>query len=220
MLDLLCDHSNAFEINCLNFSREKALPHSPLQPLEKARSEGSHVAQVRPDARSALLPSSKEHPVTEESEQINLAVVTAEIVSAYVAHNQIATPDLVTLVGAVAAELRKFAATAAQPAAAGSAPAVSVRHSIRPDHLVCLVCGKKKKLLKRHLKEEHTLTAAEYRDTFRLKPDYPMVAPSYRKQRRELALKSRLGQPKQSRPAPEADKGSPVPSRRARGTRS
>jgi predicted transcriptional regulator len=130
--------------------------------------------------------------VTEESEQINLAVVTAEIVSAYVAHNQIATPDLVSLVGTVAAELRKFATTAAQPAA-GPEPAVPVRHSIRPDHLVCLVCGKKQKLLKRHLKEEHTLTPAEYRDAFRLKPDYPMVAPSYTKQRRELAAKSGLG---------------------------
>jgi predicted transcriptional regulator len=158
--------------------------------------------------------------VTEEPEQINLAAVTAEIVSAYVAHNHIATADLVMLVGAVAAELRKIAATAAQPTAAGPAPAVSVRHSIRPDHLICLVCGKKQKLLKRHLKDEHTLTPTEYRDAFRLKPDYPMVAPSYTKQRRELAAKSGLGKPKQSGPAPKVDKVSPVPSSRARGTRS
>jgi predicted transcriptional regulator len=71
-----------------------------------------------------------------------------------------------------------------------------VRRSIRSDHLVCLVCGKKKKLLKRHLADEHGLTPREYRDTFDLKPDYPMVAPSYTKQRRNLALKSGLGQPR------------------------
>jgi predicted transcriptional regulator len=44
--------------------------------------------------------------VTEGPEHITLAATTAEIVSAYVAHNQIATPDLITLVAAVAAELR------------------------------------------------------------------------------------------------------------------
>jgi predicted transcriptional regulator len=151
--------------------------------------------------------------VTEESEQINLAVVTAEIVSAYVAHNQIATPDLVTLVGAVAGELRKVGTRAEQPAE--SEPAVPVRRSIRSDHLVCLVCGKKQKLLKRHLAEEHGLTPSEYRDTFELKADYPMVAPSYTKQRRELALKSGLGQPKQA----QVDKVSAVSSRRAQGAR-
>jgi predicted transcriptional regulator len=132
--------------------------------------------------------------VTEESEQINLAVVTAEIVSAYVAHNQIATPDLVTLVGAVAGELRKVGTRAEQPAE--SEPAVPVRRSIRSDHLVCLVCGKKQKVLKRHLAVEHDLTPEQYREGFGLKPDYPMVAPSFTQQRRELALNIGLGQKK------------------------
>jgi predicted transcriptional regulator len=75
-------------------------------------------------------------------------------------------------------------------------PAVSVRRSIRPDHLVCLVCGKEQKLLKRHLAGEHQLTPEEYRERFGLKSDYPMVAPNYAQQRRELALSIGLGRPK------------------------
>jgi predicted transcriptional regulator len=49
--------------------------------------------------------------------------------------------------------------------------------SWQPDHLVCLICGKKQKLLKRHLAVEHELTPNQYRDSFELKPEYPMAAP-------------------------------------------
>jgi predicted transcriptional regulator len=77
-------------------------------------------------------------------------------------------------------------------------PAVPVRRSVRPDHLVCLVCGKKQKLLKRHLAVEHELTPDQYRETFGLKSDYPMAAPNYAQQRRELAVKIGLGRPKKA----------------------
>jgi predicted transcriptional regulator len=83
-------------------------------------------------------------------------------------------------------------------------PVVSVRRSVRADHLVCLICGKKQKLLKRHLAVEHELTPNQYRETFGLKPDYPMAAPNYTEQRRELALSIGLGRPK--KPARRARK--------------
>ncbi len=81
------------------------------------------------------------------------------------------------------------------PAPEKLAPAVSVRRSIGRDHLVCLACGKKQGMLKRHLASEHDLTPNAYREMFRLKPDYPIVAPSYAEARRELALKIGLGRP-------------------------
>jgi predicted transcriptional regulator len=71
-------------------------------------------------------------------------------------------------------------------------PAVSVRASIKPDHLVSLIDGKPYKLLKRHL-ANHDLTPAQYRERYGLKADYPMVAPNYADQRRELAKKIGLG---------------------------
>ena len=73
---------------------------------------------------------------------------------------------------------------------------MSLRRSVRPDHLVCVVCGKPQKVLKRHLAVQHDLTPAQYRERFGLKPDYPMVAPNYAQQRREVALKLGLGKPK------------------------
>ena len=64
---------------------------------------------------------------------------------------------------------------------------------------MCLICGKKQKLLKRHLAVEHELTPNQYRETFGLKTDYPMTAPNYTQQRRQLAFKIGLGKPKATR---------------------
>ena len=134
--------------------------------------------------------------MSEGLEQTTLAELTAEIVSAYVSHNEIIPSDLGTLVSAVASELRKVGTTVEQPAESKPEPAVPMRRSIRPDHLICLVCGKPQKILKRHLSTAHGLTPAQYRELFELKADYPMIAPNYAEKRRELALKIGLGRPK------------------------
>jgi predicted transcriptional regulator len=149
-----------------------------------------------------LSPTGKTHTtwklysVPESLKQTTLAELTAEIVSAYVSSSQITPSDLGTLVSAVAGELRNVGTRLEQPAESKIEPAVPVRRSIGRDHLVCLVCGKKQKLLKRHVAVEHGLTPSQYRELFDLKPDYPMTAPSYTEKRRQLALQIGLGQPK------------------------
>jgi predicted transcriptional regulator len=136
------------------------------------------------------------YSVPESLEQTTLAELTAEIVSAYVSHNQITPPEFGTLLGAVASELLKVGTRAEQSLEMKPAPAVPVRRSIRSDHLVCLACGKPPKTLKRHLGAAHGLTPAQYRERFELKADYPMIAPSYARQRSELALQIALGRPR------------------------
>ena len=133
------------------------------------------------------------------SEPANVAALTAEIVSAYVSNNKIAPSELAGLITTVAGQLRKVGAEPDQPAEEKLEPVVSVRRSIRPDHLVCLICGKPQKVLKRHLAVRHELTPAGYRERFGLKADYPMTAPNYAQQRREVALASGLGRPKKQR---------------------
>ena len=147
--------------------------------------------------------------MSEGREQTSLAEMTAEIVSAYVSHNQIATADLAGLITAVADKLGRIGSSPEQPEHEKIEPAVSVRRSIRPDHLLCLVCGKPHKMLKRHLAVQHGLTPAQYRGRFELKSDYPMAAPNYTQQRREVALASGLGQPK--KPARRARKSTARP---------
>jgi predicted transcriptional regulator len=72
-------------------------------------------------------------------------------------------------------------------------PAVSIRSSVKPDHIVCLEDGKKLKMLKRHLMTHYNLTPDQYRQRWGLAADYPMVAPNYAEKRRDLAKKIGLG---------------------------
>jgi predicted transcriptional regulator len=130
------------------------------------------------------------------SEPVSVAALTAEIVSAYVSNNKIAPSELAMLISSVASEMGKMGTVVELPAEEKPEPAVSVRRSIQPNHLICLVCGKPQNVLKRHLAVRHDLTPAGYRERFTLKADYPMAAPNYAQQRREVALASGLGRPR------------------------
>jgi predicted transcriptional regulator len=153
----------------------------------------------------------------EQLERTNIAELTTEIVAAYVSHHKLQVPDISDVISAVGTELASLGTEAEPSASEKPKPAVSVRRSLRPDHLVCLICGKKQKLLKRHLATEHELPPNQYRETFGLKSDYPMAAPNYAQQRRELALSIGLGRPK--KPARRARK-STARSKTAKSSRS
>src|SRR3546814_14281364 len=56
-----------------------------------------------------------------------------------------------------------------------------------------MIDGKPYKTLRRHL-STHGLTPEDYRKRYNPKPDYPMVAENYSKQRRDMAKKIGLGQ--------------------------
>lgn len=133
--------------------------------------------------------------MSDRIDQSTLAEMTAEIVSAYVSHNRVAVSDVPSVIRAVASNLEKLGIEE-PPAPEKPEPAVSVRRSVSPNHITCLICGKKQKLLKRHLSAEHNLTPPAYRELFELRPDYPMVAPSYAQQRSELARRIGLGRPR------------------------
>ncbi len=116
----------------------------------------------------------------------------ADIVSAHVSNNPVATSDLPSLIQSVHAALAALGQVS-EPVEEKRAPAVSIRTSVKPDAVTCLECGAKMKMLKRHLGTEHSLTPAEYRARWNLAPDYPMVAPDYAAKRKELAVRIGLG---------------------------
>lgn len=112
---------------------------------------------------------------------------TAEIVAAYVKNNPVSVSDLPHIITTVGASLRGV--TEGEPASEKPIPAVSVRRSVKQDHIVCLVCGQEQKMIKRHLQTAHHLSPNAYRELFDLKPDYPLVAPSYAETRSRIAKK-------------------------------
>jgi predicted transcriptional regulator len=127
-------------------------------------------------------------------EQDNLIELTAEIVSAYVSNNNIASNDISALIGEVHNALHRTATGDAEPEQEPLRPAVPIKKSVTPDSIVCLEDGKKFKSLKRHLRTHYDLTPEEYREKWGLPADYPMVAPNYAKARSALAREMGLGQ--------------------------
>jgi predicted transcriptional regulator len=122
----------------------------------------------------------------------DLLALTTDIVSSHVANNTVSADELPQLIQQVYSTLATVSASPpAEPPA--PEPAVPVHNSVHDDYIVCLEDGKKLKMLKRHLKTRYNLTPEEYRGRWGLPPDYPMVAPAYAAQRRELAKKIGLG---------------------------
>jgi predicted transcriptional regulator len=121
-----------------------------------------------------------------------LITLTSDIVAAHVSNNAVEVADVPTLIKNVFGALSGLGADAS-PADARPDPAVSIRSSIKRDHIICLDCGKKMKMLKRHLSTEHNMTPDEYRARWELNGDYPLVAPAYAETRRDLAKQIGLG---------------------------
>ncbi len=127
----------------------------------------------------------------------NLIDLTAEIVAAYVAKNNVAQADLPKLIGDVHRALTGVSASgSAREDVAEVKPAVTVKKSITPEYLICLEDGKKFKSLKRHLRSHYDLSPEQYREKWGLPADYPMVAPNYAQARSNLAKRMGLGQRK------------------------
>ena len=131
-----------------------------------------------------------------EQDQADLREITAftaEVVSAYVGHHSVAATDLPDLIATVGKQLTCLGEPSAEPEPEKPIPAVSIKRSVREDEIICLICGKPQKMLKRHLTTRHELTPDQYRAMFNLKDDYPLVAPSYAATRSALAKKIGLG---------------------------
>ena len=92
--------------------------------------------------------------VTKDNGADLLIELTAEIVAAYVSNNSVAANDLTIVISLVHAALGGTAMSV-DKVLERQKPAVTVRHSIQNDPLICLEDGQKFKSLKRHLMTQH-----------------------------------------------------------------
>jgi len=135
----------------------------------------------------------------EKAVHSELLSLTADIVASHVSNNSVPLSELPQLIQQVYATLAGIGAPKEEPAPTRPQPAVAVKKSVTPEYLICLEDGKKLKMLKRHLMTAYNMTPDEYRARWDLPPDYPMVAPNYAEQRRDLAKKIGLGTSRRKR---------------------
>ena len=141
--------------------------------------------------------------MTDELNPPNRIDLAADIVSAFVSHNNVRAEDLPSLISQVHATLENLGKPI-QKEPEKPTPLMPIKKTITPDYLISLEDGKQYRSLKRHL-TGRGLTPEQYREKWGLARDYPMVAPSYSAQRSALARslglgQSRKGATKQARP--------------------
>jgi predicted transcriptional regulator len=164
--------------------------------------------------------------MAEAETRANLTELTVDLLSAFVSNNSTRADDLPKLITDTHAALAALAkgeassdAGSEQAAAETFTPAVSARKSLGSrDHILSMIDGKPYKSLKRHL-SRHGLTPAGYRARYRLPATYPMVAPAYSEQRREVAKRLGLGRKGKASAPGASDAPADAPPKR-RGRRS
>ncbi len=134
-------------------------------------------------------------------DQARVLALTARIVAAHLANasNRVGCSELPGLIRSVHASL----VTAGTMVSGiigprGLVPAVPPARSVFPDYIICLENGRRLKSLRRHLMAAFGLTPEQYRRRWGLPHDYPMIAPSYARNRSRVAKATGLG--RNSRP--------------------
>lgn len=145
-----------------------------------------------------------------EDETQQLVGLTAEVVSAYVANNNVQTNDLPKVIAAVHSALSGMSQPK-QPEPEKVVAPMSARKAVQPEYIVSFEDGKHYRSLKRHL-AGRGLSPQEYRTKWGLPQDFPMTAPAYSAKRSELAKSLGLGR-KRAEPAPAP---APAPKRQGR----
>src|SRR3954470_16919530 len=131
--------------------------------------------------------------MSEKESDKNVLALTAQIVSAHIANNDVGADRLPSVIRDVYKTLAGVGEQGAAAPVERAPPAVPIKKSVFPDYIVCLGDGKQLKMLKRHLSTAFNLTPEQYRAKWGLDPSYPMVAPNYAEKRSSLAKQIGLG---------------------------
>ena len=152
--------------------------------------------------------------MTDEA-SFNLTSLTAEIVSAYVGNNKTHADELAKLIAETYRALEGASEPARQAPPIERPDKAAIRKSLEGEHLTSFIDGRRYRSLARHLRNQG-MSPSQYRETYGLPHDYPMVAPSYSAQRSALAKGQNFGRKLAQRPdGPGAN--APAPEKHARG---
>ncbi len=139
--------------------------------------------------------------------------LVTKIIASYVSHHNLAPEQIPELIASVHRTIDNLGRPVALPGSLS--PAVPIRRSVQRDAVICLECGWKGKMLRRHLSTRHGLTADQYLKRWSLPSDHPLTAPAYSAQRSTLAKELGLGRggrqtPREAPPAaPRGRRGRP-----------
>ena len=118
--------------------------------------------------------------------------LVAQIVRSYVEHHSVGVGELSDLISTVHRSLSRLGESQPAPEKV-LVPVVPIKRSVQRDYVVCLDCGFRGKMLRRHIRNVHGLETADYRARWKLSADHPLTAPSYSERRSVMAKHLGLG---------------------------
>src|SRR5271169_4240106 len=133
------------------------------------------IADLRADTKATAKVKVRNNTMAEQPSPSVDPHRVVQIVSSYVRHHRIAAEELPGLIVEVHRALAGLGHTA--PAQAPREPAVPIPRSVQQDYVVCLECGFRAQMLRRHLRVAHGLEIADYRARWQLPLDHPLTAP-------------------------------------------
>jgi len=129
----------------------------------------------------------------------NLTELTAQIIAARAAKKDMSTEELQQEMQVVYNFLKGVEEGNVQPSspttpAEESKPQLTIKQAFKKDEVICMICNKGFKALKRHLTVAHSLKPGEYRKQFGIPSTQSLAAKSYSESRRQMALDKGLGE--------------------------
>ena len=146
--------------------------------------------------------------------------LTAQIVSAHAACSQMTQEQLLEELQKVHASLKVLEQGGSPAVAVEEKPKLTLKQAFKKDEVICLICNKGFKTLKRHLAQAHDLKPRAYRKQFNIPSSQHLVAKSYSEKRKQDALDRGLGEnlakARAARKPKDQNQAAPVPAKRAK----
>jgi len=122
----------------------------------------------------------------------NLTELTAQIITARATKKEMSTEEFQNEMQMVYSFLKGIETgdtPTVEPIAEEPKPQkINFKQFFKKDEVICLICNKGFKTLKRHLAKAHDLKPGEYRKQFNIPAKYTLVATTYSEQRKKDAL--------------------------------
>lgn len=128
-----------------------------------------------------------------------LSELTVQVLTARLAKRDMSLEELQKEMVAISNQLKAIdAGTELEPVAEAPAevtkPQLTIKQAFKKDEVICMICSKGFKTLKRHLTMAHGLKPGEYRKQFGIPSTQSLAAKSYSDSRRQMALDKGLGE--------------------------
>lgn len=129
----------------------------------------------------------------------NLTELTAQIISARAAKKDMSKEEFqeeMQMVYSFLKGIEEGGVTPAiqEPVAAAKPVKFNLKQFFKKDEVICAICNKGFKTLKRHLSVSHDLKPGEYRKQFGIPATQSLAAKSYVESRRQMAIDKGLGE--------------------------